>query len=74
MLQLFTKQPSRWAEPEIDEETVDAFRKERMAYEIAVAGAHDSYLINLSSPDRRLWRISQRAFEAELRNAERFEI
>ena len=41
VLQLFTKQPSRWAEPEIDEETVDAFREERAAYEIAVAGAHD---------------------------------
>ena len=67
VLQLFTKQPSRWAEPEIDDETARAFEAERRKHGIAVAGAHDSYLINLSSPDRRLWRMSQRSFEAELR-------
>jgi deoxyribonuclease-4 len=67
VLQLFTKQPSRWAEPDIDEATADAFKAERDKHDIAVAGAHDSYLINLSSPDRRLWRMSQRSFEAELR-------
>lgn len=66
VLQLFTKQPSRWAEPKIDDETADAFRAARDEHEIEVAGAHDSYLINLSSPDRRLWRMSQRSFEAEL--------
>lgn len=67
VLQLFTKQPSRWAEPSIDEGTARAFAAEREAHGITVAGAHDSYLINLSSPDRRLWRMSHRSFEAELR-------
>ncbi|MDH3205221.1 MAG: deoxyribonuclease IV [Gemmatimonadota bacterium] len=67
VLQLFTKQPSRWAEPEIDDETARAFAAARREHGIDVAGAHDSYLINLSSPDRRLWRMSQRSFEAELR-------
>lgn len=67
VLQLFTKQPSRWAEPKIDQETAEAFREARRAHEISVAGAHDSYLINLSSPEKRLWRMSQRSFEAELR-------
>ena len=66
VLQLFTKQPSRWAEPKIDQETVDAFAAARAEHGIEVAGAHDSYLINLSSPERRLWRMSQRSFEAEL--------
>lgn len=67
VLQLFTKQPSRWAEPELPAETIAAFRAERSAHGIRVAGAHDSYLINLATPDRRLWRMSQRSFEAELR-------
>lgn len=66
VLQLFTKQPSRWAEPGIAEETVAAFRAERAAHAIRVAGAHDSYLINLATPDRRLWGMSQRSFVAEL--------
>jgi len=66
VLQLFTKQPSRWAEPKIEPGTARAFQEERAAHGISVAGAHDSYLINLSSPDRRLWRMSQRSFQAEL--------
>jgi deoxyribonuclease-4 len=67
VLQLFTKQPSRWAEPKLTDEVVRAFREERAAHGLVVAGAHDSYLINLSTPDRRLWRMSQRSFAAELR-------
>ena len=66
VLQLFTKQPSRWAEPKVDDETAAAFFEEREAHGIEVAGAHDSYLINLSSPDRRLWRMSLRSFMAEM--------
>lgn len=66
VLQLFTKQPSRWVEPNVDDETAAAFQREREDHRIVVAGAHDSYLINLSSPDRRLWRMSQRSFQAEL--------
>ncbi|WP_419940531.1 deoxyribonuclease IV [Candidatus Palauibacter sp.] len=64
--QLFTKQPNRWAEPRIDDETAAAFSEARAEHGIAVAGAHDSYLINLSTPDRRLWRMSQRSFQGEL--------
>jgi deoxyribonuclease IV len=67
VLQLFTKQPSRWAEPRLDDETVRAFAKERDTHGVVVAAAHDSYLINLSSPDRRLRKMSLRGFEAELR-------
>ena len=66
VLQLFTKQPSRWAEPKLTEATVGAFHQQRTAHGITVAVSHDSYLINLSSPDRRLWRMSQRCFAGEL--------
>ncbi len=74
VLQLFTKQPSRWAEPKVDDETVSAFQTERERCNVVVAGAHDSYLINLSSPDRRLWRMSQRSFEAELHRCVRLSL
>lgn len=66
-LQLFTKQPSRWAEPTLDDATAARFRAARETHGIQVAGAHDSYLINLSSPDRALWGRSVASFEAELR-------
>lgn len=66
VLQLFTKQPSRWAEPTIEAPRADAFKRAREEHEIEVAGAHDSYLINLSTPDESLWRRSQRSFQSEL--------
>jgi deoxyribonuclease IV len=65
-LQLFTKQPSRWVEPKISAETAAAFKAEREIHGVRVAGAHDSYLINLSTPDPKLWRMSQRCFQGEL--------
>ena len=66
-LQLFTKQPSRWAEPTINQGTAERFREARERHGIRCAGAHDSYLINLSSPDRALWGRSLACFEGELR-------
>lgn len=65
-LQCFTKQPNRWHDPVLDQETVEAFRAERAAHGIRVAGAHDSYLINLASPSSQLRARSRGSFVAEL--------
>lgn len=70
-LQLFTKQPSRWAEPVVDDVTAEAFGRERETHGIRTAVAHDSYLINLASPDASLWRRSLQSFESELRRSTR---
>lgn len=71
VLQLFTKQPNRWAEPDLADDEVVAFRRAREEYGIACAGSHDSYLINLSSPDPGLWERSVRSFTAELERCTR---
>jgi deoxyribonuclease-4 len=68
-LQLFTKQPSRWAEPDLADERRDAFLAAREAHRVSVAGSHDAYLINLASPDPVLHERSCRSFEAELRRS-----
>jgi deoxyribonuclease-4 len=65
-LQLFTKQPNRWAEPAVTDERRDAFLAERKARGVRVAVSHDSYLINLASPDDVLRERSCHSFEAEL--------
>ncbi len=65
-LQLFTKQPNRWAEPAVDHDLAVSFALERRTHGIAVAGSHDSYLINLASPDPVLWERSCRSFRLEL--------
>jgi deoxyribonuclease IV len=65
-LQLFTKQPNRWAEPTIDPAQAANWSAERAAHGIATAGSHDSYLINLASPDDALWEKSFVSFRLEL--------
>ena len=69
VLQLFTKQPNRWAEPVITAEGRGAFRAERRRARIATAVAHDSYLINLSSPEPALWERSLACFTGEVSRA-----
>jgi deoxyribonuclease-4 len=65
-LQLFTKQPNRWAEPVLSPEDGKAFAGEMKENGIRVAGSHDSYLINLASPDPDLWGRSLDSFTREL--------
>ena len=64
-LQLFTKQPNRWAEPALPETRAADFRTARQKFEIATAVSHDSYLINLSTPDSALYQRSLASFRSE---------
>lgn len=66
VLQLFTKQPNRWAEPALAPERVSGFLEARRDTGVTWCVSHDSYLINLASPDAALWTRSQRSFQAEL--------
>ena len=50
-IQVFTKTPNQWREPALSEEARTAFRRECDRSEIARIVAHDSYLINLATPD-----------------------
>jgi len=65
-LQLFTKQPNRWAEPVLKAETVRNFHQECDRLGIRTTVAHDSYLINLATPDADLWERSYTCFRGEL--------
>jgi len=66
VIQVFTKQANRWAERDIDAQTAEAFNSELRENRIDVAGSHDSYLINLASPDPKLWERSLDSFKREL--------
>ena len=67
-LQLFTKQANRWAERECDTDECGAFATALAAAAgVAATNAHDSYLINLASPDPVLRARSIDSFAAELR-------
>ena len=66
-LQLFTKTPNQWREPEIDPATAAAFREALQASGVRFTTSHDSYLINLASPDPTLRARSLDSFTRELR-------
>ena len=73
-LQLFTKQPNRWAEPLIDDARAGTWASERATGNIVTAGSHDSYLINLSTPTDDLWDRSCASFRAELERCAALEL
>jgi deoxyribonuclease IV len=66
-LQLFTKTPNQWKEREIDAEEAAKFRAALDAAGSPVTVSHDSYLINLASPDDTLRARSRDSFANELR-------
>jgi deoxyribonuclease-4 len=65
-LQMFTKTPNQWRDPVITPEARDAFRTGWAASGIRTIVVHDSYLINLASPDGTLGARSVESFIAEL--------
>ncbi|MBL8128299.1 MAG: deoxyribonuclease IV [Chloroflexia bacterium] len=65
-LQIFTKNASRWAAKPIDPASAEAFRERLAGSDISFTVAHDSYLINMASPDDALWEKSLNAFRDEM--------
>jgi len=69
-VQLFTKNNNQWAGKPLTDEDVRLFREAIARTGIQRPCAHDSYLINLASPDDILWQKSLDALVHELERAE----
>ena len=69
-VQLFTKNNNQWRAKEISQDDVMRFRTALKELRVSHPIAHDSYLINLASPDNRLWKRSIAAFIDELKRCE----
>ena len=69
---LFTRNPSRWTSKAISEAEAEAFKANCAEYGFTpdVNLPHDSYLINLGSPDAEKLEKSRAAFLDELRRCE----
>jgi deoxyribonuclease-4 len=73
-LQIFTKNQKQWkAKPILDEEVI-VFRQHCLDCVIDPVVAHDSYLINLASPNDEGWEKSIDAFRIELERCEQLGI
>jgi len=69
-MQIFTKMASRWAERECEAPERTSFKKALADTDVEALNAHDSYLINLASPDKTLRARSIESFVCELRRCE----
>jgi deoxyribonuclease-4 len=69
-MQIFTKMANRWAERACADVECLAFRNALAETDVRVTMAHDSYLINLASPDATLRARSIESFVAELQRCE----
>lgn len=69
---LFTRNPSRWRSPKLSAKEIESFKANCAAngYEPSVILPHDSYLINLGSPDAEKLEKSREAFLDELHRCE----
>jgi deoxyribonuclease IV len=66
-MQIFTKTANQWKEKEILPAEAALFREELAKSGVRFTNAHDSYLINLASPDPVLRAKSLESFTMELR-------
>ena len=69
-VQLFTKSNNQWRAAALTDAHVSAFRTALDSTGIGTPVAHNSYLINLASPDEALWRKSIDAMTVEVERAE----
>jgi deoxyribonuclease-4 len=69
-MQMFSKMANRWAERVCEDEECRAFTTALSETQVRSTAAHDSYLINLASPDPTLRARSLASFESELRRCE----
>jgi deoxyribonuclease-4 len=68
-VQVFTKNNNQWRAKPITEEDIEKFRTALATHGIGHPISHDSYLINLASPDEVLWKKSIDALVIELQRA-----
>ncbi len=68
-MQIFSKNQMQWRSKLISDEDAERFRKALKEQEIQETVIHDSYLINLGSPDRDLLQKSRDAFLDEMSRA-----
>ncbi len=73
-VQVFTKNNNQWHAKELSDEDVRLFRGKLKELGVRHPLAHDSYLINLASPDPVLWKKSVDSFVIEMLRADRLGI
>jgi deoxyribonuclease-4 len=74
VIQIFTKSSRQWAAAPYGKDEIQSFKLNRKETGILTAVAHDSYLLNLGTPDEALRKKSIRAFIDEMERCETLSI
>jgi deoxyribonuclease-4 len=72
--QLFTKNERQWVAKPLDPAVIERYFAKREEIGIRHVISHDSYLINIASPDDMMWEKSRQALLEELRRCDQLEI
>jgi deoxyribonuclease-4 len=70
-IQIFSKNQRQWKAPLLSDASVEAFQNALKDSQIRQVVIHDSYLINLASPDPEALKKSREAFLDEMERADR---
>lgn len=73
-VQIFVKNASRWQAKPLEEGDIERFRQARRETGIEPVLAHNSYLINIGSPDEDLWEKSLDSLTQEIERCALLEI
>ncbi|WP_428939265.1 deoxyribonuclease IV [Fontivita pretiosa] len=65
--QIFTKNQQQWRCRPLEQAAIDEWLRHHKQLKFGKIVSHDSYLINLASPDEQMWRRSVSLFIEELR-------
>ncbi|OGC76497.1 MAG: deoxyribonuclease IV, partial [candidate division Zixibacteria bacterium RBG_16_40_9] len=69
-IQIFTKSNNQWKARPLTAPEISEFRTKQKETQISPVVAHDSYLINIASPDKALQKKSREALLIELQRCE----
>lgn len=72
--QVFTKNERQWQAKPLDPAVIEKYFAKREETGIGCVVSHDSYLINIASPDDALWEKSRQALMEELRRCDQLDI
>jgi len=68
-MQIFSRNPQRWREKNLAPQDIEEFKQRRAKFKIKPLFIHIPYLLNLASPNPRLYEVSIRAFIEDIQEA-----
>jgi deoxyribonuclease-4 len=69
-MQFFSRNPQQWRQAKLALEDITEFRRRKSLYKIAPLFAHIPYLVNLASPNPRLYKASIQAYIEDIQEAQ----